>query len=66
MGEQGRRVMRCSVCRAEVLPRVENMAYPFCSERCRQIDLGRWLQEDYRIPMDPESADEAPGGADEG
>ncbi|WP_083604120.1 DNA gyrase inhibitor YacG [Pajaroellobacter abortibovis] len=22
---------------------------PFCSERCRQVDLGRWLGEEYRI-----------------
>jgi hypothetical protein len=24
--------------------------FPFCSERCRLIDLGRWLGENYRIP----------------
>ena len=23
---------------------------PFCSERCRLIDLGRWLRGDYRVP----------------
>ena len=23
--------------------------YPFCSKRCRTIDLGRWLGEDYRV-----------------
>jgi len=23
--------------------------FPFCSKRCRLIDLGRWLKEDYRI-----------------
>ena len=23
---------------------------PFCSERCKQIDLGRWLNESYRLP----------------
>jgi uncharacterized protein len=26
---------------------------PFCSERCRQVDLGRWLAGDYAIPGDP-------------
>jgi endogenous inhibitor of DNA gyrase (YacG/DUF329 family) len=26
--------------------------YPFCSERCRLIDLGRWLDEDFKIPTD--------------
>jgi endogenous inhibitor of DNA gyrase (YacG/DUF329 family) len=32
--------------------------YPFCSRRCRLIDLGRWLKEDYRLPADcePEAA----------
>jgi hypothetical protein len=24
---------------------------PFCSDRCRQIDLGRWLKEDISIPV---------------
>jgi uncharacterized protein len=23
---------------------------PFCSERCKMADLGRWLREDYRVP----------------
>jgi endogenous inhibitor of DNA gyrase (YacG/DUF329 family) len=32
---------------------------PFCSSRCAQIDLGRWLNGDYRIP-----AEEAPGEGD--
>lgn len=30
---------------------------PFCSPRCGQIDLGRWLKGNYRIPTD-EVADE--------
>lgn len=24
--------------------------YPFCSRRCKTIDLGRWLGEEYRVP----------------
>ena len=24
---------------------------PFCSSRCAQLDLGRWLNEDYRVPV---------------
>ncbi|HEX8111219.1 MAG TPA: DNA gyrase inhibitor YacG [Kofleriaceae bacterium] len=27
--------------------------FPFCSERCHLVDLGRWLGEDYRIPGPP-------------
>jgi endogenous inhibitor of DNA gyrase (YacG/DUF329 family) len=34
---------------------------PFCSKRCKDIDLGRWLNEDYRVPVveeDKSSEDE--------
>lgn len=33
---------------------------PFCSERCRAIDLGRWLDERYAIPVerDPDELEE--------
>lgn len=31
--------------------------YPFCSKRCRLVDLGRWLNEDYRVP-EPQSDDD--------
>jgi uncharacterized protein len=27
-------------------------SFPFCSARCRTIDLGRWLGETYRIPAE--------------
>ena len=25
---------------------------PFCSKHCADVDLGRWLKEDYRVPTD--------------
>jgi endogenous inhibitor of DNA gyrase (YacG/DUF329 family) len=31
---------------------------PFCSERCAQVDLGRWLTEAYAIPADPPGKEE--------
>lgn len=34
---------------------------PFCSKRCADIDLGRWLKESYRVPTDEPPAD---GGDD--
>jgi endogenous inhibitor of DNA gyrase (YacG/DUF329 family) len=35
---------------------------PFCSERCKKIDLGAWLSADYRIsrPMDLEDLERSP------
>ena len=38
---------RCPICKKEVT--IEAPARPFCSDRCKQIDLGRWLNEEYRI-----------------
>ncbi|HNS21468.1 MAG TPA: DNA gyrase inhibitor YacG [Sedimentisphaerales bacterium] len=34
--------------------------FPFCSERCKLIDLGAWFDGDYRIPAKPdEESDES-------
>lgn len=30
-----------------------NKFRPFCSERCKLIDLGAWATEQYRVPIDP-------------
>jgi endogenous inhibitor of DNA gyrase (YacG/DUF329 family) len=40
---------RCSICGKPVPPRAQNRAYPFCSDRCKLVDLGKWLGEEYRI-----------------
>lgn len=32
---------------------------PFCGRRCQQIDLGRWLNEDYGVPLEPEDQHDA-------
>jgi endogenous inhibitor of DNA gyrase (YacG/DUF329 family) len=31
--------------------------YPFCSDRCRLIDLGKWLDETYKIPTDEKAGE---------
>ncbi len=41
---------RCPICGKATAPREENRAFPFCSDRCRLVDLGKWLGEQYRIP----------------
>jgi endogenous inhibitor of DNA gyrase (YacG/DUF329 family) len=44
---------RCPNCRAEVKARSENPAFPFCSPRCRAVDLGKWFTGAYRAPGKP-------------
>jgi hypothetical protein len=50
---------RCPTCGEPVPAKAVNEAFPFCSGRCRLIDLGRWLDEEYRIAGPP--ADREPG-----
>ena len=48
----------CPRCRQEV-SWDNNPHRPFCSEKCREVDLGKWANEDYRVPgapVDPEEA----------
>ncbi|MBU3696060.1 DNA gyrase inhibitor YacG [Dechloromonas sp.] len=45
----GVRKVRCPQCGGEALWAPENKWRPFCSERCKQIDLGAWASESYRI-----------------
>ena len=42
--------VNCQTCEAKVVWREENKFRPFCSERCKQIDLGAWAEEKYVIP----------------
>lgn len=53
--------IRCPICEKQFDPAV-SQAMPFCCERCRQIDLGRWLREIYSVPVErkDEDDDEAP------
>lgn len=52
-----RRLGRCPICKAPA--RAETR--PFCSRRCADVDLGRWLTGAYRVPTD-----ERPGSAPDG
>lgn len=58
--------LRCPICgQAMYGDWTEWPEYPFCSRRCRQIDLGRWLGEAYRIPVtrdepEPDADPDAP------
>jgi endogenous inhibitor of DNA gyrase (YacG/DUF329 family) len=40
----------CPICKQPAEFSEENPFRPFCSERCKLVDLGKWLNEDYAIP----------------
>jgi endogenous inhibitor of DNA gyrase (YacG/DUF329 family) len=46
--------MRCPICGKDV--KIDNPFMPFCSDRCRIIDLGNWASEKYVISTPRENA----------
>jgi endogenous inhibitor of DNA gyrase (YacG/DUF329 family) len=42
-----RKIRTCPICKRPVA----DAGSRFCSERCAQVDLGRWLRGDYAIPV---------------
>ena len=67
---------RCPICsKPFTVDRIDDLpSFPFCSDRCRLVDLGRWIDGSYSIPgapanTDHQRADEpplAPSADDEG
>ena len=43
--------MKCPICKRKVA--LGDPEFPFCSERCRDADLGNWASEKYVIPGAP-------------
>ena len=59
-------IVKCPTCRREI-DWANSPFRPFCSERCKLIDLGAWLSEKHTIPgetadlePDPDNQDERP------
>jgi endogenous inhibitor of DNA gyrase (YacG/DUF329 family) len=55
------RTFRCPTCSALLLSTDED--FPFCSDRCRRIDLGKWASGDYKISspiLDPDVLESLP------
>jgi uncharacterized protein len=56
------KTLRCPTCGNLVAATVED--FPFCSDRCRRIDLGKWAMGVYKISspaLDPELEEEQEG-----
>ena len=62
------RIVKCPTCATPVRWAADNPFRPFCSARCKQIDLGAWASESYRVPASAppdEVAGEAPSASRE-
>lgn len=51
------RTVSCPRCSAPVRWGTESPFRPFCSERCKMIDLGAWASEEYRVAVEGETDD---------
>ncbi len=58
------RTVPCPICKKETRW-TDNPFRPFCSERCRLIDLGKWAAEDYRVPGEKQDSDDRRGKKDD-
>lgn len=61
-GTARERFVRCPTCGQRARYAADNPWRPFCSERCRSVDLGAWADQAYRVPasvVDAEAADPA-------
>lgn len=54
----------CPTCKQATLFAPSNRWRPFCSERCRQIDLGAWASEAFRVPAEAPPEGDGASGAD--
>lgn len=52
------RIVPCPTCGGDSIFAPSNLWRPFCGERCRQIDLGHWADESFRVAAPPTTEDE--------
>lgn len=65
-GRPHRRIVACPTCGGDSVYTPENRYRPFCSERCKNVDLGAWASESYRVPAKPPAPGEPTGSAGTG
>ena len=46
-------IVKCPTCQRAVAWTADNTFKPFCSERCKLVDLGEWVMEERRIAGEP-------------
>lgn len=55
------RQVPCPTCGRPAAFSADNRWRPFCSERCRGVDLGAWAAERYRVAAPPSTVDDEDG-----
>jgi uncharacterized protein len=60
---QNSRTVNCPRCGTAVRWGAESPFRPFCSERCKMIDLGAWANEEYRVAAKNEEDDSGTASA---
>ena len=59
MAERERAKSTCPICGKPATDELQ----PFCSRRCADVDLGRWLKEGYRVETDETPGEEEPNSS---
>ena len=55
------KVVICPTCRGDSIYNASNAFRPFCSERCKGIDLGAWASESFAVPAEAPQDDPSRG-----
>ncbi len=57
------KLVRCPACGGDSVYATDNRYRPFCSERCKNMDLGAWASESFRMPAEAPPDDQPYGDA---
>ena len=63
MDRNSPRLVRCPACGGNSVYAPENWFRPFCSERCKNLDLGAWASESFRVAEESPPDDQPFGDA---
>jgi endogenous inhibitor of DNA gyrase (YacG/DUF329 family) len=54
------KIVRCPACVGDSVYATRTAYRPFCSERCKNMDLGAWASESFRLPTETPSDEQPP------
>lgn len=57
------KIVRCPQCAGDSVYGPNNVYRPFCGERCKNLDLGAWASESFRVPTEAPPDDQVFGDA---